>query len=394
MKSPTILTTPCGSFRILAELGRGGVATVYAAENLGADIPAPKLVAVKVLHQHLLADEQFHQRFADEYQLLYKLRNRHIPRAYFYEENNDSAFFVMELVQGAPLAKYSQADRRLALDQIIDVLIQIATAMGYLYEQRVLHRDLKPENCVVLQERVCKLLDFGITLDLDKGEEPHEGFLGSPPYIAPERTGLLDKTDLADVRSDIYSFGILAFQLLVGQLPFEGENVWAILHAQVETPPPALANLRPDLPVALVELVEQCLAKDPAQRPPTPQALAKRLDAIGRKAVLAWRSEPETVFPLYKTEVIVGRDDPRSNLYPDIDLSPIDAAMHSSRLHARIYRQGDEWRLEEVPGVRNGTKVNSVRLEPNQPTTIKSGDEIILASVHLDFGIVEHQSQE
>ncbi|MBI4761748.1 MAG: protein kinase [Chloroflexi bacterium] len=386
MSASVVYHTEHGTFRILSEIGRGGAAIIYKAETIEADKHIPKFVAVKVLHQHLAQNAEFRERLANEFELLKQLTSRHTPRVYHFGET----YMVMELVQGIGLSHVIHRREALPLEQHLDILLQIVAVLRDLYARGILHRDLKPANLVLVSERLVKLLDFGIALELGKSETPREGFLGSPPYLAPERTGLLEGgSNLQDVRAEIYAFGVIAFELFTRQLPFDGDNVWAILRAQVEHPVPSLAAAGVNLPQAVIEMIERCLAKDVTQRFQAPQEVWETLRRFGEKARLGAAGNSQIVFPILKSEVVIGRDDPRFDYCPDIDLSELDKPMHTSRLHARMFETGAGWMLQELPRVRNGTWVNGRRTSPEQNTRLQPGDEISFADVKLIFSIPE-----
>ena len=391
MRSSVILRTERGSFRILSEIGRGGAAIIYKAETVSADRQVPQVVAIKVLHQHLHRNPEFRQRLTNEFRLMQRLPSRHIPRVYGHGEN----FIVMELLQGPSLAHLIHGSELLTLEQALDLLFQIAAVIRDLYEHRVLHRDLKPSNLILARERVIKLLDFGIALDLEKEESLQEGFLGSPPYVAPERTGLLETgSNVRDVRSELYAFGVMAFELFTRQLPFDGETVWSILRAHVTNPVPSLGALRADLPDRVVRLIEMCLAKEPYERCQTPQELSNLICEAGEKACLCAPRDSRVFFPIFKSHVIVGRDDPRYDHFPDIDISALDVGLHTSRLHASVFQTGGKWAIQELSHVRNGTWLNGERLSPGMIVPLNHRDEISLANIKLVFSLPEHSDGE
>jgi len=260
-----------GRFRILSRIGSGGFATVYRAE----DSELGREVAVKILHPHLTQDEDFIRRFHAEARAAARLRHPNIVRIYDAAlTENGSPYLVMELLEGRVLADLITRGTPMSRSAAASLVTQLASALDYLHGNGLIHRDLKPSNIMVDAQGLATLMDFGVArwiLEQTHFTLPGQLF-GTPTYMAPEQIAG-DETTAA---ADIYALGILAYELLSGQPPFEG-NTQRVLYAQAHEPPPPLELLPPEARAA----IESALEKDPGKRPGSAsdfsQALARAL---------------------------------------------------------------------------------------------------------------------
>ncbi len=284
---PAVLANPsalegrvlAGRYAIGERLGGGGMGLVYRARQLGID----REVAVKVLGAALAGDERAGARFRREARLVSRLQHPNVVALYDFGTTDDGlAYMAMELVAGRSLARLLRDEGPLPVARAIDVLDQVAAALQAAHAQGIVHRDLKPDNVVVDllpdgRERV-RVLDFGLArADAAQSKLTATGaVMGTPAYMAPEQA----KGQAGDERTDVYQVGVMAWQMLAGQLPFVAEGAVALMVQHVGQAPPPLAERRPGLPAALVALVEQMLAKAPDDRPASFTEVRARLAAV------------------------------------------------------------------------------------------------------------------
>ena len=248
------------------ELGAGGMSVVYRA----MDLRTGASVAVKIPHAFLLKDRTFITRLKREAQIAATIQSSRIAIVTDVAEWEDTPYFVMEYVAGDTLSELIQRDGSLSSLESLRVALDIARAIDAAHERGVVHRDLKPQNVKITPHGDVKVLDFGIArLEGSAGLTTASLFLGTPDYAAPERT-----EGPGDIRADVYSIGVILFEMLTGKLPFVGTTPWSILQMHVAQPPPPLPE-QVSAPVRAI--VERCLAKDPAARFQTPREL---VDAI------------------------------------------------------------------------------------------------------------------
>lgn len=232
-------------------------------------------VALKVLHPHLRRDAAYRERFQREALIAQALDSRHVVRVLDSCDDEETAVIVMEYVPGETLAE-RLAHGQLPLPQLFDIGIQIARALEEAHDKNVLHRDVKPQNVIIDSDGDAKVADFGIA----RAEEQSEatltgGLLGAVHYMAPERFN-----HEADARSDIYSLGVVLYEMLSGQQPFGGPVNFATMRRIMEEEPDHLLSLRPEISAQLAALVHSCLAKDPAKRPRSAFEVRRTLEAL------------------------------------------------------------------------------------------------------------------
>ncbi|HET9452492.1 MAG TPA: serine/threonine-protein kinase, partial [Aggregicoccus sp.] len=279
MLSPDTLVLD-GRFRVLRPLGAGGMGEVYLAEQVSLG----RRVAIKVLHRDLHVQPGMAERFRREARLLSAVEHPAVVRVIEYGESGDAPCLVMELVEGESLHHVLRAGG-LTLPRALVVLHQLAEGLAAIHEKGIVHRDLKPENVVLTRgargTEQARLLDFGIARLVEGDQASNVSqvgvVLGTPEYLSPEQaTGAR-----VDARSDLYSFGVLAYRVLCGRLPFAGPAPRQFLAQHAAAPPLPLAEAAPALAAhpALVALVMQLLEKDPAQRPASAHAVGLALGA-------------------------------------------------------------------------------------------------------------------
>ena len=273
-------------YELEGEIGRGGMSVVYRARDLRLNRP----VAIKVLPPELAHDHAIRARFTREAQTSAQLAHAHIVPIYDVGEKDGIAWFVMALVTGGNLATHLTREPRQPLDEVRRILTEVADALAYAHLRGVIHRDIKPDNILLdRQTGRAMVTDFGIAWAMEAGARlTATGIaVGTPTYMSPEQA--VGEREL-DGRSDLYSVGVVGYQMLTGRVPFEAGNAMALLLKHVTERPRPIADLRPDTPRALRETVERAMMKAPEDRWPTAAALRDALtspESLGA----AWRAD-------------------------------------------------------------------------------------------------------
>jgi serine/threonine-protein kinase len=265
-----------GRYLIKDRLGRGGMATVFRAHDpsIGRD------VAIKFLHASLCEDEDSRQRFLREARAAGGLSHPHIVVVHDVGEIERRPYMAMELVDGSPLSDILGKDKILPVRDVVALGLQLARALEYAHARGIVHRDIKPGNIMLLADRqTIKVADFGIAhMDDGTGEQQTVvgTVMGTPQYMSPEQT----RGDKVDGRSDLFSVGIVLYQMLAGERPFRGDSVVAIATKIANDEPPPLSQKRPEVPSSLRRVVDRCLAKQPSQRYQSGKELAEALSKV------------------------------------------------------------------------------------------------------------------
>jgi serine/threonine-protein kinase len=284
---PSVPRTVDNKYRIEQLLGRGGMGAVYRARDVRLD----RLVALKVVRADLLGDPEARHRFRREAQIVARLQHPSIVAVYDYGTFADGgAYLVMELVRGEDLRHVLQREGRLDTAESMLILTAVCDAIGAAHREGVLHRDLKPENILLpTGGGAAKVLDFGVAklVSDDHAAERDDTMsgtpaptaltaagmiIGTPAYMAPEQFKAVD----ADARTDVFSLGVVAYEMLSGELPFGRGTLADVVLAQARGVPPILSEL---VPAAAERAIRAALDPDPDRRPPTPQAFATMLAA-------------------------------------------------------------------------------------------------------------------
>jgi serine/threonine protein kinase len=243
-------------YQILEQLGKGGMGIVYKA----TDEKLERLVAIKVLAPETVGDEISRERFLREAQAAAKLNHPNITTIYAIDEVDNTIFIVMEYVSGTTLGEVMDS-RRLTLAEILKLAIQIAEGLAEAHQKNVIHRDVKPDNLMLSPANQIKIMDFGLAKIRGQSRLTQDNFsMGTIDYISPE---LISRDREIDQRSDIFSFGVLLYEMLSGDLPFKGEHDWAILYAILNHDPLPLDARKLQIPATLVKLILKCLKKEP-----------------------------------------------------------------------------------------------------------------------------------
>lgn len=244
-----------GPYQITAQIGKGGMATVYKAYQPAMD----RYVALKVVATQLTDDPTFMQRFRQEARLIAKLEHPRILPVHDFGEADGTPYMVMRFLDAGTLKERLDAGQ-LPLPEIDRIFSQLTDALEYAHENGVIHRDIKPSNAMLDKRGDVFLTDFGIAkmAEGSSGLTATGAITGTPAYMSPEQAQGLK----VDQRSDIYSLGVVLFEMLTGRVPFEAETPMAVLFKQIQDPPPPLSLVRPDLPYTLEPVLLKALAKD------------------------------------------------------------------------------------------------------------------------------------
>ena len=245
-----------GPYRIIAQLGSGGMATVYKAYHAALD----RYVAIKVMHAAFKEDPNFLARFQREARIVAKLEHPHIVPVYDFNEHERQPYLVMRFIEGDTLKARLQAGL-MTTTQAIDLLRPVCQALAYAHDQGVLHRDIKPSNILLTAQGGVFLTDFGLAKIAQTGESTlsQDTLIGTPQYISPEQA---QGNASLDARTDIYSLGVVMYELLVGRVPFQADTPYAVIHDHIYSPLPLPRCLRPDLPEPFERVLLKSLAKE------------------------------------------------------------------------------------------------------------------------------------
>ncbi len=399
-------------YRIEALLGEGGMGSVYRA----FDVNLARYVALKVMHRQFATQSQFQQRFMQEAQAIARLSHPSIVVVFNFENKQGLLYIVMEFVRGLSLGAYIkqliQRQQVMKLNETAAIMAQVADALGYAHRQGVVHRDIKPDNILIKKldqpERPGEpplrsvVTDFGLAKMVEGGVETQSGtFMGTLPYMSPEQA--LAKP--VDGRSDIYSLGVVLYQLATGRLPFDIKTPTEAVLKHLNEMPPEPRQIQPGVPTALEQVILKALAKKPEDRYQTAEAFALALrqaaqgltdkdvtvfatavqgqvvsmvtrlqeiedlpmpsqfaadvTALGNidRLTIARQGQPPKLVNLDKPTLTIGRG-------KDNDL--VLEGDGVSRKHARLERTATGWRIVDL-GSTNGTLMDSSRLLPDVP---------------------------
>ncbi len=254
-------------YEVLERIGNGGMSLVYRAR----DITLNRLVAVKILKHQWAEDDEVVHRFDQEARAAASLVNRHIVQIYDVgREDPDIHYMVMELVAGETLRSKLDREPVLPIAEALDIADQVAQGLESAHAQKVVHRDIKPQNILIAEDGTVKVTDFGIAYAATSGTLVNTGsLLGTVQYLSPEQA----RGKIVGPQSDLYSLGIVLFEMLTGKLPFEADSPIGVAIKHLQDEAPEVTTLRPDIPGPVAKIVRRALSKDPAERYQTAQAM-------------------------------------------------------------------------------------------------------------------------
>jgi len=273
----TLAGTRLGKYQVGSEIGQGGMGKVYK----GYDPTLDRYVALKVMAPHLTWEEEFVERFLREARSAARLRHPNIVTIYDVGRDRGWYYFSMDYVEGKTVAQLIKERGRTSIQDALQILRPLASALDYAHEQGLVHRDIKPSNVVVGDDGHVTLMDFGIARASQTTRLTRSGaVMGTPEYMAPEQA----RGDDVDRRTDQYALGVIAYEMLVGKAPFQAESTPTLLYKIVHEGPPPLHDARPDLPRAATTALNQALAKEREHRYPTCTAFVDGLEQAGQEA--------------------------------------------------------------------------------------------------------------
>ena len=246
-------------YQIIKSIGEGGMANVYLAYDTILD----RNVAVKVLRGDLANDEKFVRRFQREALSASSLSNPNIVEVYDVGEDNGEYYIVMEYVEGKHLKSLLKKRGKLTVPEVIDIVLQITNGLSVAHDSYIIHRDIKPQNILIMDNGLIKITDFGIAVAMNATQLTQtNSVMGSVHYLPPEQASGKGAT----LQSDIYSIGILMYELLTGKLPFKGENAVEIALKHLKEPMPSIRDELPDIPQSVENIILKATAKNPKNR--------------------------------------------------------------------------------------------------------------------------------
>ncbi len=347
-----------GKYRILEPLGRGGMAQVYKAYHPQLD----RYVAVKILRSDLVESNEFLARFRSEAHAVSGLRHANIVQVFDFDMQDDYYYMVMELLEGDTLRtllnNYRVRNQRMPLTEIVRILKDVLSGLSYAHAEEIIHRDLKPANIMLTKKGQAVLTDFGIAQIVGNTQHTVSGALmGTLNYMAPEQ-GL---KGICDSRSDIYSLGIVLYEMLTGYTPFDADTPLAILMKHLNDPLPLPTQVDPALPSSLEMIVLKALAKDPDDRFQSADEMSSALESVEKNLSVEERPTvlPPGGFPQQAVFSGTARRQITDHRFADADtdagIKPIGEAP-SSEVHIDLHLDKHLYKLttslEKLPFVR------------------------------------------
>ena len=380
---PFTIGEAVGPYQIQGQLGQGGMATVYKAYHPALD----RHVAIKVMDAALSKEPDFLERFRREARVIAKLDNPHIVPVFDFDEHHGQPYIVLKFIDGQTL-KDRIKDSPLSQAEILNIVSSVGDGLDYAHKRGVLHRDTKPSNVLIASDGKIYLTDFGLARIMESASSlTGDSILGTPHYISPEQAV---NTEELDARTDIYSFGVMIYEMVVGRLPFDSSSGFSVIEDHIFKAPPLPTSIKPDVPAEVERVILRALSKKRVDRyenvselvnsfkkawlpNPAQDEISSTTMESSRVATLL--AENGKAYPLTEGNVVLGRNSTSNNVKNDIDLTDLDIKKIISRRHAMVKHQDNEFILYDLDS-RNGTFINGERLLSTQPHTLVSGDVI------------------
>jgi len=360
------------NYKITGLLGKGGMASVYLGENPDKN---PKKVAIKVLEVDIVDNKEYILRFKKEAFICSKFSHPNIVKVYSYGIVEGKYYIVMEFIDGKDLSFYIRNNKNRALNDILNFTHQIASALSYAHKNKVIHRDIKPQNILLDKFGRIKVTDFGIAkINLPKAlTKENERVAGTAYYMSPEQI----KGEPVDLRTDIYSVGILLYELITGKNPYASDTPLAVINGHLYKTPVPLKNFRVDIPDYLISIINKCIAKNKNDRFNSANEILQVLKSkkikhlkTNLKAHIFWKEEHKNI-KIKNEETYIGRGELNNIIIKDL---------HVSRKHAKINVLDRNYVIEDL-GSMNGTFVNGQKISIhylNDGDKIKIGNNIFI----------------
>ena len=272
-----------GRYQLIERVGSGGMARVFKAQDLALG----RIVAVKMLHESLTGDQGFLQRFQQEAHAAANLTHPNIVTVHDIGQDKNRYYIVMEYVEGRTLKQmirqHNGNGRAMPISRALDLTIQICAGIGYAHRADLVHCDVKPQNVLVSRDDRIKVADFGIARAISEAtlSQSVSQVWGTPQYFSPEQAA----GEPATPASDVYSIGIILFELLTGQLPFSGDTPTALALKHMHDEPPTISETNPFVPAQLDQIIQKVLAKEPSGRYRTAGQLGRILSAYRQRSL-------------------------------------------------------------------------------------------------------------
>jgi eukaryotic-like serine/threonine-protein kinase len=340
-------------------VGTGGMSSVYRAR----DRLLERNVALKVLHPHYAEDEEYVERFRHEARSVAQLSHPHIVTVIDRGEDGGQQFIVFEYIDGENLKQLIERTGPLPTRRAVELALEIADALAFAHEHGLVHRDVKPQNVLLTPDGDAKVTDFGIarSLDVEHGMTQTGTVLGTSNYLSPEQAGGKATTP----STDVYSLGVVLYELLTAEVPFPGDNFVAVAMKHINEAPPDLFEKRPDVPLRLAAAVERAMEKDPERRFPTMNDFASEL-----RQCLAELDEPDAERTLIVTSPVLRESRPHRVRAPRsrVPLYAIVALLAIAAIVVGVLALGGSKGKPKTPPVATGAAVSLHGVGADDPT--------------------------
>jgi serine/threonine protein kinase/tetratricopeptide (TPR) repeat protein len=284
-------STFAGRYQVIEELGHGGMGKVYKVQ----DTDIKEKVALKLLRPEITLDKEAVERFSNELKLARKISHRNVCRMFDLGRAEGTTFITMEYVPGEDLKSFIHRSKQLTIGTVLSIAKQVCEGLGEAHRLGVVHRDLKPGNIMIDKDGDAKIMDFGIARSLSgRGITGAGVMIGTPEYMSPEQVEGKD----VNQRSDIYSLGIILYEMVAGRVPFEGDTALSIAMKQKGEAPKNPQSLNPNLPDDLASVILKCLEKDPPKRYPSAEDVQSELERLEKGLPTTGRAAPHRATPI------------------------------------------------------------------------------------------------